>query len=190
MALRLHPLMLATGSPEFPTRVVALGSNPVRTDQQSRPVAPERDVPEQIELIAEFASGLHLLMTTSTINWNGLPSVIRGNKAVLELGIDSVELKPQKEFSQDIDPESHPHLLPSGQNLLEMEKNWFDCIRSGKPTIGNIDLALRAQTVLSLAEMSHRLNVACQFDERSRKITTGPDGRVLEPITYGTLENS
>ena len=106
VALRLHPLMLATGRAEFPTRVVALGSNPVRTDQQARPAAPERDVPEQIELIAEFASDLHLLMTTSTINWNGLPSVISGHKAVLEMGIDSVELKPQKEFYQDIDPES------------------------------------------------------------------------------------
>ncbi len=80
--------------------------------------------------------------------------------------------------------------MPSGQNLLGMEKNWFECIRSGKPPIGNIDLALRVQTVISLAEMSQRLNVACLFDERSRKITTGPEGRVLEPITYGTLANS
>ena len=69
MALRLHPRMLATGQPEFPTRVVALGSNPVHTDKQARPSAPEPDVPEQIELIAEFAIGLHFLMTTSTINY-------------------------------------------------------------------------------------------------------------------------
>ena len=190
MTLRLHPLMLATGRPEFPTRVVAFGSNSVHTDQQARPAAPERDVPEQIELIAEFASGLHLLVTTSTINWNGLPSVIRGHKAVLEMGVDSVELKPQQEFSLDIPPERHSQLLPSGQKISEMEKNWFDCIRSCKLPIGNIELALRVQTVISLAEMSHRLNVACLFDERSRKITTGPDGRVLEPITYGTLANS
>ena len=71
-----------------------------------------------------------------------------------------------------------------------MDKNWFNRICSGKPPVGKIELALRAQTVISLAEMSHRLNVACLFDERSRKITTGPDSRVLEPSTYGALANS
>ena len=188
---RLHPLMLATGMPEFPTRVVALGNNPVHSDKAYTGTAtPERDVPEQIELIAEFPSGLHILVTTSTINWNGLPSVIRGHKAVLEMGVDSVDLKPQKEFSEDIDPESFKNLQPSGQKIPEMEKNWFDCIRSGKEPYGNIDLALRCQTVISLAEMSQRLNIMCRFDEKTRKITTGNDGKAIEPITYGTLEKS
>lgn len=182
---RLHPLMLATGMPEFPTRVVALGNNPIHTDKNT-PGTPERDVPEQIEIIAEFPSGLHILVTTSTINWNGLPSVIRGHKAVLEMGVDSVDLKPQKEFSEEIDPESYTHLVPSGQKIPEMEKNWFNCIRTNTQPYGNIELAVRVQTVIALAEMSQRLNVMCLFDEKSKKITTG-DGKVLEALTYGSM---
>ena len=53
------------------------------------------------------------------------------------------------------------------------EKNWFDCIRSGKQPNGNIDLAIRVQTVISLAEMSDRLKMTCLFDEKTRKITDG-----------------
>ena len=69
------------------------------------------------------------------------------------------------------------------------EKNWFDCIRSGKQPNANIDLAIRVQTVISLAEMSDRLKIACLFDEKTRKVTTD-GGTPITPITYGTLPQS
>ncbi len=185
---RLHPLMLATGSPEFPTRVVALGNKAVHTDKGT-PGTPERDVPEQIQLIAEFPSGLNILVTSSSINQVGLNSMIRGHKATLYMGGNSVELKPEKEYADEIDPQTFDHLEPSGEKIPEMEKNWFNCIRSGEKPYGNIDLAVRVQTVISLAEMSQRLNIMCLFDEKTRKITTG-DGKEVEPITYGTLKLS
>ncbi|MDB6038145.1 MAG: hypothetical protein JWM99_1986, partial [Verrucomicrobiales bacterium] len=53
----------------------------------------------------------------------------------------------------------------------------------------NIDLAVRAQTVISLAEMSDRLKIACLFDEKTRRVTTG-DGREVPPLTYGSTELS
>ena len=74
------------------------------------------------------------------------------------------------------------------------EKNWFDCIRDGKAPNANIDLATKVQTVISLGEMSERLGVACKFDPKTRKITTG-DGKVmpvteLKPISYGWTDLS
>ena len=68
-------------------------------------------------------------------------------------------------------------------------KNWFESIRANKQPNAGIDLAVRVQTVISLAEMSERLNIMCLFDEKSRRITTG-DGREVKPITYGTLDIS
>ncbi len=185
---RLHPLMLATGSPEFPTRVVALGNKAIHTDANT-PNTPERDSPEQIELIAEFPSGLNILVASSTVNRVGLQKIIRGHKATLYMGDNSIELRPEKDFAEEIDPQTFEHLEPSGEKIPEMEKNLFDCIRSGEQPYANIDLAVRVQTVISLAEMSNRMNIMCQFDEKTRKITTG-DGREIEPITYGTLKLS
>jgi hypothetical protein len=42
------------------------------------------------------------------------------------------------------------------------------------------------QTVISMAEMSERMSVSCRFDEKSRKITTGPDNKELKPLDYET----
>ncbi len=68
-------------------------------------------------------------------------------------------------------PETFSDMQP--EDIRVHEKNWFDCIRSGKEPNANIDLAIRVQTVLSLAEISDRLKVACLFDEKTRKITHG-----------------
>ena len=78
---------------------------------------------------------------------------------------------PQREFGDEIDPETIGNLQP--EEIRVHEKNWFDCIRSGKQPNANIDLAIRVQTVISLAEMSDRLKIACVFDEKTRKVTHG-----------------
>ena len=62
---RLLPLMLATGSPEFPSRVVSIGTTIVHPDKNV-PGAEERQTKEHFELLAEFPSGFSLVIVTST----------------------------------------------------------------------------------------------------------------------------
>jgi hypothetical protein len=179
--------MLATGKTEFPTRVTSLGCKKVGTDKNT-PGTPERDVPENVQLLAEFPSGLTLMVTSATVNEQGIPDVIRGHKGTLYMSGNRVELKPEKAFSEEIEPETFDDLKP-GESIAVHEKNWFDSIRANKPPNANIDLAIKVQTVISLGEMSERLNIMCLFDEKTRKITTG-DGKEVKPISYGTLELS
>ena len=185
---RLHPLMLATGNPEFPSRVVCIGTKAIHTDKLTEGT-PERDVPESSQVLAEFPSGLSLFVTCGTVNEQGLPSVIRGQKGTLYMSGNTVTLNPEKPFTEDIDPEEFKGLTP-GEDIPVHEKNWFDCIRANKQPNANIDLAIRVQTVISLAEISERLKIACCFDEKTRKITTGPDGKEIQPLTYGSTELS
>ena len=56
-------------------------------------------------------------------------------------------------------------------------------------TTGNIEVAIRAQTIISLSEMSERLGQMMYFDWNTRKITNG-SGQEFAPITYGTLDPS
>lgn len=184
---RLHPLMLATGNPEFPTRVVSLGSKKIRTDKNT-PSSYERDVPETVQLIAEFPSGLNLMVASATVNEQGLPDMIRGHKGTLYFAGNRVELKPERPFAEEIDPQVWENLLP-GESVQVHERNWFDCIRNGKEPNAGIDLALKVQTVISLAEMSERLSVMCLFDPKTRKVTDGT-GREIKPITYGSTDLS
>jgi predicted dehydrogenase len=182
---RLHPLMIASGNPEFPKRVTCVGTRNVHADL-STAGTPEREVPEQIQFLAEFPSGYMITLTCSTVNAKSPGFVIYGHKATLSIGSsgERIELVPEREWSEEIDPETIGGL--QAEDLRVHEKNWFDCIRSGKTPNANIDLAARVQTVISLAEMSERLNITCLFDEKTRKITDG-GGREIQPITYGTL---
>lgn len=186
MPHRLLPLMLATGNPEFPSRVSAIGTTRVHSDKYT-PGALERDVPEHIELIAEFPSGVSLTLACSTVNAKSPGFTLYGHQATLDVGTsgERIQLVPEKEFADEIDPETLEGLRPT-EDIGEHHQNWLTSIRANKPPNCGIDLAVRAQTVISLAEMSDRLKVTCLYDEKTRKITTG-DGKEIAPITYGTL---
>jgi len=185
---RLHPLMLASGDPQFPVRVTSIGTKNVHADLAVTG-QPERDVPEHIQLLAEFPNGYLITITCSSVNAKSPGFTIYGHKATLNIGSsgERVELVPEKDWSEEIDPLTLTGLQP--EDIRVHEKNWFDCIRSGNQPNANIDLAIRVQTVISLAEMSQRLNITCLFDEKTRKITNG-DGKEIPAITYGTLEKS
>jgi len=181
---RLHPLMLASGDPQFPVRVCCIGTKNVHEDTEKP--APEREVPEHIQLLAEFPSGFMLTITCSTVNEKSPGFSVYAHKATMNIGSsgERVEIVPEKKFSEEIDPETLSGLQP--EDIRFHEKNWFDSIRANKQPNANIDLAIRVQTVISLAEMSNRLKVTCLFDEKTRKITDG-SGKEITAITYGTL---
>ena len=185
---RLHPLMLASGTPEFPSRVTSIGTHNVHSDL-AVPGTPEREVAEHIQFLAEFPSGYLITITCSSVNAKSPGFTIYTHKATLNIGSsgERIELVPEKEFADDIDPETMTGLQP--EDIRVHEKNWFDCIRSGQQTNANIELAIRVQTVISLAEMSDRLKTVCLFDDKTRKITDG-SGKEIKPITYGTLAQS
>lgn len=194
---RLHPLMIATGKPEFPTRVTSIGTRHVHTDRKT-PGTPERDVPEHVQLSAEFPSGLLLTVTSSTVNAKSPGFVIYGHQATLEVGDSGnvMQMIPERAFAEEYEGLTENERKDLGiepikglqhEDIRVHEKNWFDCIRSGKAPNANIDLAIRVQTVISLSEMAERLKITCLFDEKTRKITTG-DGKPVKPLTYGSIK--
>ena len=194
---RLHPLMLATGKPEFPTRVTSIGTRHVHTDRKT-PGTPERDVPEHVQLSAEFPNGMMLTVSSSTVNGKSDGFRIYGHQATLEIGDQGnvLQMIPERGFADEYEGLTEAERKDLGidpikglqhEDIRVHEKNWFDCIRSGKAPNANIDLAIRVQTVISLAEMAERLKITCLFDEKSRKITTA-DGKEVKPLTYGSVK--
>ena len=169
------PLLLATGGEEFPRRISCTGTRSVSTD---------REITDTTHLLAEMPSGLTLCVAGSTVNEIGLPEIIRGRQGTLYFasGQDQVSLKPERPFAEDIEPQDFRGAKTTG-DLALLEKNFFDCIRSGARPYAHVDLALRAHTILCLAEMSERLGLMLYFDPKTRKVSTG-DGKVLPAISY------
>ena len=113
--------------------------------------------------------------------------MIRGRKATLYFAgtANKVELKPERLFSEELEAETFADPLPVA-SVPRLEKNWFDCIRSGKTPLANIDLALKAHVVLCLAEQAERTGFMLFFDEKTRQIKTG-DGKVIPPISHDSI---
>ncbi|MBI3881023.1 MAG: Gfo/Idh/MocA family oxidoreductase [Verrucomicrobia bacterium] len=160
---RLHPLLLMTGNPEFPRRVVCTGTKKISTD---------RDVNDTTQMICEFPSGYTIFIVSTTVNSLGLDDVVRGNKAIVRttVGANKVELVPERPYSEEIDQQLFDGLSP-GEAIGHHEKNWFDCIRSGKTPNAGIDLAIRVQTIISMAEISERHGIAAYWDDKRRRVT-------------------
>ena len=186
---RLLPLMLATGKPEFPARVVCIGTKSVHSDKGTQG-ALERDSPEHLQVVAEFPSGLLMTITAGGVSARTPGFTIYGHQGSLDIGTSGERIKhlPEREFADDFEDGSLDGLKPT-EDFDVHHKNWLDSIRTNKQPNCNVDLAVRAQTVISLAEMSERLKIACLFDEKTRKVTTA-DGKEVAPLTYGSTDLS
>src|SRR5262249_24916677 len=93
----LHPFLIAIGKPEFPRRVDAIGDLLIQKD---------REVPDTVHMIVEYPSGYTVVIAGSTTNDVGLTPTIRTHKATIEFamfGGGKVHLKPQSEFSDEVD---------------------------------------------------------------------------------------
>jgi predicted dehydrogenase len=174
---RVTPLMMVNPVLEFPKRVVCTGTRAISLD---------REITDSTHLLAEFPSGLTLFVAGSTVNEKGVSDMVRGLKSTMNFASsqNKVELRPERPFTDELDPED----FAVGERVGDVpahEKNWFDCIRSGKQPHGNIELAVRSHAVIAMAEISERLSLTVLFDEKTRKLTDGY-GKEIEPISYDT----
>jgi predicted dehydrogenase len=162
MPHRLHPFVIASGKPEYPTRVMALGTQ----------LTKDREVEDQVQVMAEFPSGWTMLFIGSTVNEQGLPDMIRGSKGTVYFG-QGVEIRPERTYAEEIEAGSIPINGPTGEPHQRHENDWLNAIRTGKKPNCDIDLATKVQTVISLAELSMVTSKAVVFDEKTRKVTMG-----------------
>ena len=176
---RFYPMMLGTGNPEYPRRVACTGTRKVSTD---------REITDTTHVLAEFPSGLTLVVAGTIANEQGLPEMLRGLKATLYFASSQnrVEMKPERPFTEEMqEPVIFQDPLPV-ERTERLHKNWFECIRTGAKPFADIELAIRGQVSLCLAEMAERMSLTLLYDEKTRTVKTG-DGKIVKPISYDTV---
>ena len=164
MPHKLHPFLIASGNPEFPTRVSCIGTR----------LQDDRDVDTTVQVIAEFPSKWTMLFVGSTVNEQGLQDMFRGQKGSIYFG-NGVKINPERPYAEEVEEVTLPVDGPTYESHEEHEKNWLAAIRAGDPMMAhcNIELAIKVQTIISLAEMSSRWNKTMLFDEKTRKVISG-----------------
>lgn len=163
---RLHPLMIAMGLTDFPKRVTCVGANITDSDKGT---AERRDVADTTFMTAEFPGGQLICLAGCSVNEQGLQDMIRGNKATLYFGGDKIQIKPERPYVEELEAEDVTWQGP-GESQAEHHKNLWSCIRNGGTPNCDIELGVRVQTIVSLAEKSYRESKMACFDAAKRKV--------------------
>ena len=139
-------------------------------------------------MLAEFPSGLTFVIAGTTVNEVGLAGHhprTQGDRLSGRAAPTRRSSQPEKIFADEMDVEEFNDPAPYGQ-IENLHKNFYNCIRHGGTPFCNVDLSVRANTVLALAEMSERLGIMAFFDEKTRTIKNG-EGKVIPPLSYDTV---
>lgn len=172
---RLHPLMIAMNLPQtgldgFPMRVSSLGGIYGLKQREDDPKKADREVPDLTTLMVDFPGGPSMMLLGSTVNEQGLQDMIRGNKATLYFGGTSVDVKPERIWSEEVEASSKQ--AGNGEPIPVHQRNFIDCIRNGGNPNCNIDLATRVQVMITLGDLSYQKGKTYHFDPKTRKFWT------------------
>jgi predicted dehydrogenase len=185
LAHMIHPLIIAANVTDLPKRVVAIGNKAV-TDMFVG--EDDRSVDDNTQLLVEFPNGMCMMVAGSTVNEQGVQQVIRGHEATLYFGGGSVELRPERPYADLVDAEIYENLTP-GPDIPAHVDDLFSAIRNDHNTNGNIDVAIIAQAIISMAEASNRYGEAIFLNHETREFHTGGGTQLVVP-TYGTFDLS
>ena len=169
---RLHPLMIAmnlplTGLEGFPMRVSSLGGIYGMNQRADDPKKPDREVPDLTTLMVDFPGGPSMMLLGSTVNEQGLQDMIRGTKGTVYFGSNSVDVKPERIWSEEVEASSQQ--AGNGEPIEVHERNFIDCIRHGGTPNCSVDLACRVQVMITLGDLSYQKGKTFHFDPKTRK---------------------
>jgi predicted dehydrogenase len=176
---KLPPLMIAMNLPTdglrgFPVRVSSGGGlyvQKLRKDPVTGKEVPDREVPDFINLNVDFED-VSLMAMASSISEEGWPDSIRCQKATILFSGGSIKTKPERTYADEIDADEQ-QTNGEADPVEGHQKNWITCIRTnGKPNC-HIDLAVRMQVMITLAERSYRESKTFTFDPKTRLATAG-----------------
>ncbi len=161
------PLNICWDKPQYPTKVMASGGKYIFTD--------DREVPDTFNLMAEYAEGHSLVLSSSMANSQHIPGLIRGHEGTIimvehgrfEGSTPNITVRPELVRGPD---EQRRHVFPgykfgSEEIKIPVEQkdmmqahigNFLGCMRSREKPHLDVETAAHAQVLINLAVESYR----------------------------------
>ncbi|MDQ6699330.1 MAG: Gfo/Idh/MocA family oxidoreductase [Acidobacteriota bacterium] len=169
------PLNICWPEPQFPYRVMASGGIYVFKD--------EREVPDTFNLLADFAKGHTLVLSSTMANSKHIPGLIRGHEGTIimvehgqfEGKTDHITVIPEprvmnEEYKSKFGDKEFTIPVEAKDAMETHVANFLDCMRTReKPTL-NVDTALRAQVTISMSVQAYREGKVLFWDEKKMKV--------------------
>ncbi len=148
---------------DFPERVLGGGG----TFQYNR------EVPDQCNIIVDYAGGPSVVLMNSLSNYSGIQTVLRGTDGAIVCGdiehMDKgIRIVPAEKGSRET-------VIPwkSAGDTGKLWANFLDCVKSRKRPYSPIDIAVRVQAPLNMGILAHREGKVARYDKSKQQIVLG-----------------
>jgi predicted dehydrogenase len=182
------PLQICWGEAQFPTRVSGTGGIYVFKD--------EREVPDTFNLVADFAAGHSLVLSSSMANSHHIPGLIRGHEGTIimvengqfESRADFITVIPELFYNREKKERTTlktEYLAKFGKDPIKIPvdpadmmvahiDNFLSCMRTREKPHLDVETGARAQAIINLAVQSYREGHVLFWDEKNWKASTKP----------------
>jgi predicted dehydrogenase len=176
----IAPLNICWDEPQFPLKVMATGGIYVFKEK--------REVPDTFHLLAEYAKGHSIVLSSSMANSQHIPGLIRGHEGTIvmvdhgmfERMVPFITVKPEVRGGKPI-MESYKFgtkdiQIPVDQKDMMMAHvgNFIDCMRSRQKPHLDVETGAKAVVVINLAAQSYREGKTLYWDAKNWKATDHP----------------
>jgi predicted dehydrogenase len=182
------PLNICWDKPQFPTKVSAGGGIYIFKDS--------REVPDTFHLIADYAEGHSLVLSSSMANSQHIPGLIRGHdgtvimveNGMFESRAENIILRPETKRVRENGEYTRKLLDPDYKFGMDEQKipveqtdmmtahinNFLSCMRSRQKPHLDVETGACAQAAISMAVESYRQGKVLYFDEKKWKTSDKP----------------
>jgi predicted dehydrogenase len=177
------PLQICWGEAQFPTKVSAGGGIYIFNDK--------REVPDTFHLIADFAKGHSLVLSSSMANSQHIPGLIRGHSGTIvmvdhgmfERPTPEIVVRPEVRRGKAIGGEEYSSKFGLNEIKIPVDQkdmmtshigNFLECVRTREKPHLDVETGARAQVVINLAVQSYREGRVLYWDERNWRASGKP----------------
>ena len=193
----IAPLNICWDEPQFPVKVMATGG--IYVFKKLPDGRPDREVPDTFHLLAEYAKGHSLVLSSSMANDTHIPGTIRGHEGTIvlvdhgkfESMVPNITVKPQLTRVRENGEYKMAAIggkayetkfglkdiqIPIDQRpMMEAHiDNFLSCMRSRQKPHLDVETGARAVVVINLAAQSYREGKTMYWDAKNWKATDKP----------------
>ena len=177
------PLNICWDEPQFPHKVMATGGIYVFKD--------EREVPDTFHLLAEYAKGHSLVLSSSMANRQHIPGLIRGHAGTIEMVshgefermVPYITVRPEVSRGKAIGGADYESKFGLQEKKIEIDQkdmmqahveNFLQCMRTREKPHLDVETGAKAVVVINLAVQSYREGRTLYWDEKRWKASDKP----------------
>ena len=130
----------------------------------------QREVPDQCNIVVDYAGGPSVVLMNSLSNYTGIKTILRGTDGLIVFGDighlgKGIRIVPVDKSKKEV-------VIPwSGAgDTARLWANFLDCVKSRQQPYSPIDIAVRVQAPLNMGILAHRQGKVARYDKATQQI--------------------